>query len=105
MKICKIILIAVFLFTSLLSAQERKTGNKFEQVKSLKIAHITSELALTPEEASTFWPIYNSYEEKQRELKKRKIRNYSDRIDQKALDAMTDKEASAALSQMENTDD
>jgi len=33
-----------------------------EQLKSLRIALITEALELTPEEAQTFWPVYNARE-------------------------------------------
>ena len=35
---------------------------KFEQIKALKVAFITEQVALTPEEAEPFWPVYNRYE-------------------------------------------
>ena len=35
-----------------------------ERMQSEKIAFITAELDLTPEEAQTFWPVYNQIEQK-----------------------------------------
>ena len=40
----------------------------------MKIAFITTELNLTPDEAAKFWPVFNAFEEKQRELKQEKIK-------------------------------
>ena len=68
----------------------------------MKIAFITNELSLTPDEATKFWPVFNAYEDKQRELKKDKIKNYMDRIDS---DKLTEKEANSILLQMESTED
>ena len=34
-----------------------------ERVKAFKIAYITEQLDLTPQEAQKFWPIYNEHEE------------------------------------------
>ncbi|RMG77793.1 MAG: hypothetical protein D6707_10740 [Bacteroidetes bacterium] len=55
---------------------------KKEQIKAEKIAFITKELQLTPEEAQRFWPVYNEYEAKQeaihqehRQLMKQKREN------------------------------
>jgi len=41
-----------------------KPGNRptKEKIKALKIAHITSELDLSSEEAQRFWPVYNEFE-------------------------------------------
>lgn len=56
----------VLLSISSVHAQPQKPNpeNWMERMKSEKIAFITSELALTPEEAQAFWPVYNSIEGK-----------------------------------------
>jgi len=105
MKTTKIFTIVFFLITASLFAQGGRMREKMEKVKSLKVAYITNELALTSDEAAKFWPVYNAFEEKQRELKKQKIGSYVDRMDNASLDKMTDKEAGIALAQMENTED
>ena len=40
-------------------SEQRK--EKKEMLEAQKIAFITSEISLTPEEAQTFWPVYNEY--------------------------------------------
>ncbi|MES2429953.1 MAG: hypothetical protein V4556_03390 [Bacteroidota bacterium] len=59
----KIYFILTFiLFTGIAQAQETQPGDKKQQnIEALKIAFISKELALTPEEAQQFWPIYNQY--------------------------------------------
>ena len=48
-------------------AQEIESSEKMQQdIDALKVAFISRELALTPEEAQAFWPLYNQYS---RELK------------------------------------
>jgi hypothetical protein len=49
-----------------LSAQGRGEDleKQREQIASYKIAFITEQLRLTPEEAERFWPLYNEFEEK-----------------------------------------
>lgn len=32
-----------------------------QEIESLKIAHLTSVVGLTPEESAKFWPVYNKY--------------------------------------------
>lgn len=42
---------------------------RLERVEALKVAFMTDKLALTPEEAQKFWPVYNQYEAERRELR------------------------------------
>ncbi|ETN95974.1 hypothetical protein SAMN04487906_0661 [Zhouia amylolytica] len=58
-------LFAICFFVSVLQAQE----SKHEKIKALKVAFITEKLALTTQEAESFWPIYNSYDETMHKLK------------------------------------
>jgi len=107
MKYSKIITLIILLFSMVGFAQpgsrlKERMQQKKEQVKSMKIAFITTELNLTPDEATKFWPLFNAFEDKQRELKQERIKNYMDRIDS---DKLSEKEASALLTQMENTED
>jgi len=41
-----------------------------EDYKAKKMAFLTSEVNITPEEAESFWPIYNEYSSKLRALRK-----------------------------------
>ena len=86
-------------------AQPGKFRQKMEQVKSLKVAFITSELNLTSEESAKFWPLYNAFEEKQRDLRKQKVNDYLERRDNAEVDKLTDKEANAILAQMEDNEE
>lgn len=63
-----IMLILLLLAGSLGFSQEK---SKHERIKALKVSFLTEELALTPSEAQKFWPIYNSYDEKMHDLRRR----------------------------------
>jgi Spy/CpxP family protein refolding chaperone len=104
MKIQKIIHLLLFLFAINTFAQPRLKEKK-EQIKALKVAYITEELQLTSEEATKFWPLFNAYEDKQKELRQEKMRSYMNRLDAGEVDAMSEKEASNLLNQMESTED
>jgi Spy/CpxP family protein refolding chaperone len=82
---------------------KEKLQQKKEQVKSMKIAYITSELDLTPDEAAKFWPLYNEFEEKQREIRQEKIKNYMDRSQNS--DKLSEKEATTLINQMETAEE
>ena len=106
-------IIFFYLFTLFISvttfAQDGPLKERFrekkEQIKSLKVAYITNELNLTPEEAAKFWPLFNAFEDKQQEIRKQKLKGYFDRADNKTIDKLSEKEALSVLSQMESTED
>lgn len=102
-----IVLIALISITSF--GQNRPLREHFkekkEHIKALKVAFITTELNLTPEEAAKFWPLFNSFEDKQQEIKKQKLKAYLERTDNNSIDNLSEKEAVALLTQMENTED
>ncbi|RKS02322.1 sensor of ECF-type sigma factor [Flavobacterium sp. 102] len=106
MKINKILIAILMLFSINSFAQGgRLLKEKKEQIKSMKVAYITNELSLTPDEAAKFWPLYNAFEEKQHEIRKQKLKGYMDRIDDESFDNLSEKEASTLLGQMESTEE
>ena len=78
---------------------------KKEQIYALKVAFITNNLSLTSAEAEKFWPIYNSFETKQFDLKHQKSISYIKKMDDEFLNKMSDKEALNVLTQMEASED
>lgn len=78
-------------------AQPRKK----DQIKSMKIAFITQELELTPDEATKFWPLFNDFEAKQKEIRQDKLKEFRDKID----GGISEKEATTLLNQMESSED
>jgi Spy/CpxP family protein refolding chaperone len=105
-----IFLLITLFITSLTSfAQDGPLRERFkqkkEQVKSLKVAFITNELNLTPDEAAKFWPLYNAFEDKQQEIRKQKMKAFMDRKDDNSIDKLSEKEAATMLSQMESTEE
>jgi hypothetical protein len=101
------ILVAFVLLISVNSFGQggRLLREKKEQIKAMKVAYITSELSLTPEEAAKFWPLYNAFEDKQHEIRAQKLKGYLDRIDDESFDNVSEKEAATLLAQMESTED
>lgn len=99
------LLIIILLLVSIYSFSQPRYNEKKEQIKSLKIGFITNELSLTTDEASKFWPIYNAFDDLQFEIKRKKMKSFRNRIEDNDLDNMTEKEASALLSQMESNED
>lgn len=86
----KVIFIAFFFtFTLNLMAQERDEHR--EKIRALKTAYITDGLNLTPQEAQQFWPVYNEFESKRREL------YMKERADIKNLECMNEVQANQKL--------
>jgi hypothetical protein len=63
-------------------AQDSRVRDKIE---AARIAYITDQLELTPEEAEKFWPIYREFAQKRREIR-RELRNATRNADPKQSD-------------------
>lgn len=79
-KITYIIIASVLLLTSAISAfaEERFQDNWKEKIMSEKIAFLTMEMGITPEEAQVFWPVYNQVDKERDEAIRRVFRSYKD---------------------------
>jgi len=61
-----LVIFSIMLIWGNLSAQDEKMRDKIE---AARIALITERLNLTPEQAQKFWPVYNEFTDKRRELR------------------------------------
>ncbi|BFM41630.1 hypothetical protein CFS9_02710 [Flavobacterium sp. CFS9] len=104
MKIKNILPILLFFITFTFYAQNDKTDEKREKIKAYKVSFLTTELELTSTEAEKFWPIYNTYDDKQYELRHEKMKMYLRKLDDDNISTMSEKEAAVLLSQMESAD-
>lgn len=91
----------------MLSTVSFAQGNpeKREKVKALKVAFLTEKLALTSEEAQKFWPIYNTFEEKQFEIRYKKLRSLNQQLVDNNEEKFTDQMAQQLLNQYENNEE
>ncbi len=106
MKISKILpLLIAFVSLNAIAQNGPIIRKKKEQIKAMKVAFITNELALTSEEATKFWPLFNAFEDKQQEIKKQKLKGYLNRVDNDSFDNLSEKDATTMLAQMESTED
>jgi len=87
----KYFLIAGLSLFILMSATQARAQGKRENIESLKIAFITQKLDLSPEEARTFWPVYNLSQAELDEL--RESRKKSRHLAKEEPGTMTDAEA------------
>ena len=86
-------------------AQSESMKDKKEQIRSLKVAFFTTELDFTTNEAEKFWPLYNTFDDNQFELRYNKMKAFSRRMNDGSLDKITEKEATYFLSQIEDTEE
>lgn len=100
----RIILPLLLLFSYSFYAQEN-TKDKKEQIKALKVAFLTTELDLSSKEAEIFWSIYNTYDNKQFEIRHQKMKAFKNKMKDDALNKMSEKEAAILVNQMEAADE
>jgi Spy/CpxP family protein refolding chaperone len=76
------------------SAQNRNQGNgpQRARIDAQKVAFITDQLQLTPDEAQKFWPVYNQLNSQKEELN-RDFMEANQKV-RKNVDTMSDKDAS-----------
>ena len=90
-KVLTLICLSIF-FSWSLSAQ--RPSESREKIKALKIAYLTEQLNLTPQEAEKFWPIYNAHDEEHNSLRYKTRLAYKEAIEQnKSVDNISEKEA------------
>jgi len=88
MKNIKSILVLLLLFSFAAVAQKERPMR--DKVEAFKVGFITDRLNLTPEEAKTFWPVYNKYQDELEVLRKSRRENL---VNAKMnFDEMTDKD-------------
>jgi|KNS12BottometaT_FD_k123_189652_1 hypothetical protein len=104
-------LIIALLCPIFMMAQPPISEKKMKQIESQKIAFITTELDLSPEQAQVFWPVYNQYSkevkslhDKRREGPKKINKDLSTLSDEKLeeiLDAMIEGFAKIHMQEVE----
>ena len=77
-KIAMVISTVVLLMTSVLSAQSQNKEDWKERLMSEKIAFLTAELNITPQEAQVFWPVYNQVNKEKDELMRKVFACYKE---------------------------
>lgn len=92
------LLFALCIFSGAAFAQESNNDgpDRKENIESMKIAFITKKLDLTPQEAQQFWPVYNQYNDKAKELRKK--RRQEGREARLNFDELSDKEVEQVIS-------
>lgn len=99
----KILIVMVLIVANFSFAQGFK--EKKEKIKALKVAYITEKLDFTTDEAQKFWPIYNTFDEKQFEIRHNKMKAIIKKIEEGGMENISEKEAQNLISQIENSED
>jgi Spy/CpxP family protein refolding chaperone len=59
----------LIVFVAVTSAQaQRRSEEEIKRIQDAKVAIITNRLNLTPEQSTGFWPIYNEYSHKRKDI-------------------------------------
>lgn len=96
----KFILLVLLLITSFSYSQN---GRKLERIKALRIAYISNKLDLTTEEAQKFWPVFNTFDTKQFDLRLKK-KQLMFKLKPENSSSISDKEMSNLLNESEDLD-
>lgn len=105
MKFKKILPILLLLTSLSFYAQSGAMKDKKEQIKAMKVSFITTELDLSTKEAQRFWPVYNSFDDQQFEIRHEKMKVCKTQLNDIALDKMNDRDAATLLDKIENSED
>lgn len=89
-NLVSIILISILNLTTFAQNAISTQQNKRDMIEAQKVAFITQQIELTPKESQTFWPVYNEYKEKTRDLMKA---NRQQMMAYNKLSAPTEKQA------------
>lgn len=73
-----VILLLTFFMCASFGQQDRN-----DQIKALKKQHIGTALDLTATEAQKFWNVYNTYEDRQYDIRHNKIRPVTQKLEEK----------------------
>jgi len=91
-RVLSLLAITLILTSAVFSQPRGRQGQfqeRFRQLEAQRVAYITHELSLTPQEAQLFWPVYNEYHAKRNEL----MQNHrTQRRGELSVDKMTEKE-------------
>ena len=95
----RIILIASTLFVAsqigFAQPNQSNKGDRKEKIEAMKVAYITDKLDLTPKEAQQFWPVFNEFDDKLKDLRQGRKKDTKDGMDN--LDQLSDKEVETLI--------
>ncbi|MBE0391193.1 Spy/CpxP family protein refolding chaperone [Flavobacterium sp. 7E] len=105
MKFKKILPLLLLLTSFSIFAQSEGMKDKKEQIKAMKVSFITSELDLSTKEAQRFWPVYNSFDDKQFEIRHEKMKMCKTQLNDITLNKINEKDALSLIDKMEDSED
>ena len=104
----KTALLYTFLFFTSFFVNAQKQNDKEERsarIKSLKIAFLTEQLALTTKEAQKFWPVYNKFDDKLFQLERIEKHKLVSKIKKAGgIDAISEEEAKTIFLKIKEID-
>ncbi|GAB3830804.1 hypothetical protein [Pontibacter rugosus] len=96
-----LVLLLLFAFAfggSTALAQDSRSNDRKENIEAAKTAFLTDKMGLSAEQSQKFWPLYNEYEAKRRELIKTYRNGY-----RKDVEALSEQDAKARIDNMFST--
>lgn len=94
----KFTIVLLLIFSSLFSQGMKE---KKEKIKALKVAYITEKLNLTTEEAQKFWPVYNTFDDKQFDIRHNKMKIVMNQFENGGIETLSEKDALELITKMD----
>ena len=66
-----ILLFALFIIAFSAQAQDKHGGKRNEKIDAARTAYLTDKMNLSQEQSQKFWPLYNEYDARRKELRKK----------------------------------
>jgi Spy/CpxP family protein refolding chaperone len=102
-RIGHVLALSVFTFSAVMfvtpSFAQRKSEEELKQIQDAKVAVITNRLNLTTEQSTEFWPVYNEYSRKRRDIHREQRKIISDK---KSTGTVTDEQVLANLKEVQD---
>lgn len=95
--------ITFMVFLSVATLCFGQKGRDKDKIKTLKVAFLTERLDLSTEEAQSFWPIYNEYEENRQKLRQKERQEVYRKLSES--ESLSENEANAILDQYLNIEE
>lgn len=102
-RIGQVFVLSVLTFSAVMTVNpvfaQRKTEEELKQIQDAKVAVITNRLNLTSEQSTEFWPIYNEYSHKRRDIHRAQRKLIGDK---KSSGTVTDEQVLANLKDVQD---
>ncbi len=93
----KYLIVIALLFTFPFISSAQHGGDRFKEIEAYKIDYLTEKLELSSDDAKIFWPIYNSWQKEQSDLRKERMQKMISFRKINEIEQLSDSEVQALI--------